>query len=98
HTVETAGCRGCHSPDLTGGGGPPPGASNITPVGIGDWSDADFLKAIRTHVRPNGTQIAETMPPGYGGMTDQELTAVHAYLKTVPGKGKRSKTQSAQAD
>jgi len=98
HIVETAGCHGCHAPDLTGGGGPPPGASNITPVGIGGWSDADFFTAIRTHVRPNGTKIADAMPPGYGGMTDQELTAIHAYLKTVPAKGKRSKTQDGQAD
>jgi cytochrome c553 len=98
HAVDTAGCRGCHGPDLTGGGGPPPGASNITPVGIGDWSETDFVKAIRTHVRPNGTRIAETMPPGYGGMSDQELAAIHAYLKTVPGKGKRSKTQTVQSD
>ena len=98
HIVDTAGCRGCHQADLTGGAGPPPGASNITPVGIGDWSDADFVRAIRTHVRPNGTKIAESMPAGYGGMSDQELTAIHAYLKTVPGKGKRSKAQDAQAD
>ncbi len=34
--VDSAGCRGCHLPDLIGGGGPPPGAANITPVGIGD--------------------------------------------------------------
>ncbi len=98
HLLDTAGCRGCHQPDLTGGGGPPPGAANITPVGIGDWSDADFLKAVRTHVRPNGTKIADTMPPAYGQMSDAELTAIHSYLKTLPAKGKKTKTQSAQAD
>ena len=98
HLLDTAGCRGCHQPDLTGGGGPPPGAANITPVGIGNWSDADFLKAVRTHVRPNGTKIADTMPPAYGQMSDAELTAIHSYLKTLPAKGKKTKTQSAQAD
>ena len=98
HLLDTAGCRGCHQPDLTGGGGPPPGAANITPVGIGDWSDADFLKAVRTHVRPNGTKIADTMPAAYGQMSDAELTAIHSYLKTLPAKGKKTKTQSAQAD
>ena len=56
HLVDTGGCRGCHLPDLSGGGGPPPGGANITPVGIGDWSDADFQKALRTHTRPNGTE------------------------------------------
>ena len=49
-------------------------------------------------MRPNGTKIAETMPAAYGRMTDEELTAIHAYLKTVPAKGKRSKTQGGQAD
>jgi mono/diheme cytochrome c family protein len=60
HLVDTGGCRGCHQPDLAGGGGPPPGGANITPTGIGDWSDDDFLKAIRSRVRPNGTPIAES--------------------------------------
>ena len=98
HLLDTAGCRGCHQPDLAGGGGPPPGATNITPVGIGEWSDADFLKAIRSHVRPNGTKISDAMPPAYGLMTDAELTAIHSYLKTVPAKGKKSKMQGGQAD
>jgi mono/diheme cytochrome c family protein len=98
HLLETAGCRGCHNPDLAGGGGPPPGASNITPTGIGDWSDTDFLKAIRDHVRPNGTKISDAMPPAYGEMTDAELTSIHAYLKTIPAKGTKSKMQSGQAD
>ena len=98
HLLDTAGCRGCHEPDLAGGGGPPPGAANITPVGIGDWSDADFLKAIRTHLRPNGTKISDAMPAAYGQMTDAELAAIHADLKTVPAKGKKSKAQGSQAD
>ena len=98
HLLDTAGCRGCHTPELAGGGGPPPGASNITPVGIGSWSDADFITALRTHVRPNGTKISEAMPPAYGQMTDEELKAIRAYLRTVPSKGKLSKTQGPQAD
>src|SRR4051812_17296685 len=98
HIVGTAGCRGGHEPDLRGGGGPPPGASNITPVGIGNWSDEDFLKALRSHVRPNGTKIAETMPPSYGQMSDGELRAIRAYLRTVPATGKLSKSQEGRAE
>jgi mono/diheme cytochrome c family protein len=98
HLVDTGGCRGCHLPDLAGGGGPPPGASNITPTGIGDWSDADFLKAVRSHVRPNGTPIAESMPAAYGLMTDDELKAIRAYLRTVPATGKKTKSQDGQAE
>jgi len=95
HLLDTAGCRGCHTPELVGGGGPPPGASNITPVGIGTWSDAEFITALRTHVRPNGTKISDAMPPAYGQMSDDELNAIRAYLRTVPAKGKLSKSQQA---
>lgn len=94
YLLDRSGCRGCHNQDLSGGGGPPPGASNITPEGIGAWTDDDFLKALRTHVRPNGTKIDATMPLAYGQMTDEELRAIFAYLKTVPAKGKKSKTQA----
>jgi hypothetical protein len=31
-------------------------------------------------------------------MTDEELKGIRAYLRTVPSKGKPSKTQTAQAD
>src|SRR4029450_517164 len=66
--VALAGCRGCHGAEFTGGGGPPPGASNITPVGLGGWTEQDFLRAVREHKRPNGSTIDEGMPRLYGGM------------------------------
>jgi mono/diheme cytochrome c family protein len=92
--VAMAACRGCHGAEFTGGGGPPPGASNITPVGIGTWTVQDFLTALRTHKRPNGTTIDAAMPLGYGQLTDSELRNVFAYLKTLPPKGKKSPNQS----
>ncbi len=85
--LNMAGCRGCHGPTLTGGGGPPPGASNITPVGIGDWTRDQFVAAIRDHRRPSGSTIRETMPRAYGEMTDTDLHNLHAYLRTVPPAG-----------
>jgi len=93
YLISTAGCRGCHRPDFTGGAGPPPGGSNLTPVGIGDWSEADFLRAIREHKRPNGSAIAEEMPRIYGTMSDDDLTKIFAFLKTVPAKGQKTKNQ-----
>ena len=93
YLVDSGGCRGCHTPELTGGGGPPPGAANITPVGIGAWSEGDFLRAVREHKRPNGTDIAEGMPRAYGLMSDEELRLIFTYLKTVPPKGQRTKSQ-----
>jgi len=91
--VLKGGCHGCHTPDLTGGGGPPPGASNITPIGIGTWQAADFIRALRDHKRPNGSAIDEAMPRGYGQMSDQELQDIFAYLKTVRSKGSKTKRQ-----
>ncbi len=93
YLVDSGGCRGCHTPELTGGGGPPPGAANITPVGIGTWTVQDFLRAMREHKRPNGADIAEGMPRAYGLMSDEELHLIFTYLKTVPPKGQKTKSQ-----
>jgi cytochrome c553 len=91
--VAQAGCRGCHGPSFEGGIGPPPGGANLTPVGIGSWTEADFLRALREHKRPNGTEIAESMPRAMGQMADADLTAIFAYLKTVPPTGKLTESQ-----
>jgi mono/diheme cytochrome c family protein len=93
YLVSTAGCRGCHGPELVGGGGPPPGASNITPVGLGGWTDHDFITAMRDHKRPNGTVIAVEMPRAYGQMSDDDLRKIFEYLKTLPAKGEKTKNQ-----
>jgi len=93
YLVSSAGCRGCHGPDLIGGGGPPPGAANITPIGIGDWTEQDFFTALREHKRPNGTRIVDEMPKAFGQMSDDDLRKIFAYLKTVPPKGTKTKNQ-----
>jgi mono/diheme cytochrome c family protein len=82
YLVESAGCYG-----------PPPGGANITAVGIGDWSQADFVTALRTHRRPNGSTIEETMPRSYGEMSDEDLGRVYAYLRTVRPAGEKTKNQ-----
>jgi mono/diheme cytochrome c family protein len=93
YLVSTAACQGCHGADFTGGGGPPPGASNITPIGIGDWNEQQFLTAIREHKRPNGSTIDEVMPRLYGQMSDRDLRAIFAYLRTVPPAGEKTASQ-----
>ncbi|MBC7841991.1 MAG: c-type cytochrome [Gemmatimonadaceae bacterium] len=86
------GCKGCHGPQLSGGripGAPPdfPPARNITPTGIGTWSDQDFVRAIRTGQRPNGAAISTRMPwKDYAHMTDDELLSIRRYLATVPAR------------
>ena len=61
--------------------------SNITQdkeTGIGGWSDADIKKLMRTGEMRNGVHIAMIMPTGfYHIMTDRDLDAVVAYLRTI---------------
>ena len=84
-------CRGCHGANLSGGkiGGDPnmPVVANLTPheTGLKGWSEADFVRALREGKRPDGTAIKEAMPwKAYGQMSDAELKAIYAYLRTVP--------------
>jgi hypothetical protein len=51
------------------------------------------MRALREHVRPNGTKLDEAMPRAFGQMTDDELKAIFIYLKTLPAKGERRKNQ-----
>ncbi len=61
---------------------------NITPdpaTGIGGWSDAQLVRAIREGIRPDGTLIGPPMPFAfYRGLADDDLAAMVAYLRTVP--------------
>jgi mono/diheme cytochrome c family protein len=63
-------------------------ASNITQdkeTGIGAWSDADLKTFMTTGVRPNGVPVAVIMPTAfYKVMTERDLDAVVAYLRTIP--------------
>lgn len=96
HLARTGGCYSCHGDALVGGvmaGAPPdyPPASNITPdpdVGIGRWSEADFVRALREGVRPDGSDIDPAMPWRYTQqMTDAELRALWMHLQAVPARG-----------
>jgi mono/diheme cytochrome c family protein len=86
------GCTGCHGPGLSGGkipGTPPEWkpAANITPAGIGRYTEDDFIRVLRTGVRPSGAKVDSIMPWRLTKeMTDVELKAIYAYLKTVPPK------------
>jgi len=85
-----AGCIGCHGPTYAGGkipGTPPdwPPAPNLTPTGIGRWTLDDFERALREGRRPDRSPIRPPMPLGATRqMTDVELEALWAYLRTLP--------------
>jgi mono/diheme cytochrome c family protein len=88
--ANTAGCPSCHGPGLSGGKipqAPPdaPQAANISPAGVGGWSESDFIRTIRTGTRPDGRILNTFMPwPYYAQMTDDELKAIWQYLQSVP--------------
>jgi cytochrome c553 len=63
-------------------------APNITPdpeTGIGKWSDAQLIRAIREGIRPDGSLIGPPMPIAfYRGMSDDDAKALVAYLRAQP--------------
>src|ERR1700736_5912639 len=71
---------------------------NITPdaeTGIGKWSDAQIIAAIREGKRPDGTIIGPPMPIAlYREMADEDANAIVAYLRSVkPIANKTAKSQ-----
>jgi mono/diheme cytochrome c family protein len=84
-------CRDCHGANLDGvvsGGGPPSAVPppDITGASeVGGWTTEQFISAIRTGTTPDGRQLSTDMPwQMYANMTDEDLTALHNYLKTLP--------------
>lgn len=86
-------CTGCHRADFGGGRmshGPPslPPAANLTAdaSGLGHWSEAQFIAAMRTGLRPDGSAIdGQAMPwRAVGQADDEELRAIWRYLRTRP--------------
>ena len=63
-------------------------APNLTAdaTGLGSWTEANFVKAIREGKHLGvGRPIAPPMPwPAYGRATEEDLKAVFAYLRTLP--------------
>ncbi len=59
-------------------------ALNITPGGIGDWTDGEVFRAITAGVSRDGRALFPIMPYPYLGKADKEdIYAVIAYLKTL---------------
>jgi mono/diheme cytochrome c family protein len=61
---------------------------NITPdpeTGIGGWSEAEIVNAIRNGLRPDGSLIGPPMPiEFYRGLSDRDAAAMAAYLRRAP--------------
>lgn len=62
--------------------------ANLTPdkdTGLGDWTEAQFIAAIRTgRHQGKGRAILPPMPyPAYANLVDEELKAIWAYLRSL---------------
>src|SRR5882757_1319761 len=56
-------------------------------AGLGDWSDAEVKRALTEGVRKDGSKLKPPMGfRYYGKMTDGDVDAVVAFLRTVPAK------------
>jgi cytochrome c553 len=82
-------CRDCHGANLSGGPIDEPGAPlapNLTPGGaLQAWSEGDFIRTLRTGIRPDGSQLRAPMPWQIAAqMTDDELGAIFRHLRSLP--------------
>ncbi|HWB47634.1 MAG TPA: cytochrome c [Stellaceae bacterium] len=98
YLAAAAGCDQCHT-DSKNGGQPYAGgriieseagdiaAPNITPdkaTGIGGWSAADFARAMRWGIAPDGTHYVPAFPfPYFAGLTDGDLADLKAFLDSI---------------
>jgi mono/diheme cytochrome c family protein len=92
------GCADCHAADLSGGTiiDEPPVASiftsNLTAGdgGIGQsYSDADWVRAIRHGVTPDGTPLLVMPSQVYYYYSDEDVAAIVAYAKSAPPVDKK---------
>lgn len=62
-------------------------SSNITPdreTGIGGWSDAEFVRAMRHGVRKDGQDLYPAFPySSYARLSTDDVLAIRAYLATL---------------
>jgi mono/diheme cytochrome c family protein len=99
YLFTAADCVGCHT-DVKSKGAPLAGGRalitpfgtyygpNITPDkqhGIGTWTDADFIRALRDGVSPSGEHYFPVFPyTSFTKMTDRDILDLKAYLFSLP--------------
>lgn len=102
--VQAGDCASCHTADpakpFAGGKriDTPFGgifAPNLTPdreTGIGGWTDADFTRALRFGIAPDGSNYYPAFPyPYFTKMTKDDTLAIRAYLGTLAPVANRNK-------
>lgn len=99
YLAKAGGCVGCHTEEkkdaVAYAGGrelkTPFGTfygPNITPhpqAGIGRWTEADFIRAMRLGDRPDGKNYFPAFPyPSFTKISDPHLRDIWAYLRSLP--------------
>jgi mono/diheme cytochrome c family protein len=102
---KAGGCLGCHTEEkekatpYAGGRAlkTPFGTflgPNITPhpgAGIGRWTEADFIRALREGRRPDGAHYFPAFPyPSFTLITDADLRDLWAYFRMLPPSSRQS--------
>jgi mono/diheme cytochrome c family protein len=59
-------------------------SKNITPYGVGQWTDGELFRAITTGVTKDGKPLFPLMPyPHFGKADKQDIYAIIAYIRTL---------------
>jgi len=60
-------------------------AANLTPAGLGDWSDGEILRAVTGGLSRDGHALFPVMPyDSYKQLSPEDAEAVVAYLRSLP--------------
>ena len=107
HRAESL-CEGCHGPDLSGienwfSAGPlgTIDSANLTAgdggVGKEYTSDEDYVRAIRHGIDPEGKPLFMPAVVSTSNLSDEDLGAIIAYVKTVPPVNHKTNGQNFTA-
>lgn len=106
YLAAAGGCVGCHTenrkdavPFAGGRALPTPFGTfygpNLTPhpqAGLGRWTEADFVRAMRQGVRPDGAHYYPAFPyTSFARISDPDLADLWAYLRSLPPDPRPSK-------
>lgn len=93
HIALIRGCTDCHTKNLAGGTLiDEPAIGQINPANLtagaggigGSYIDTDWVRAIRHGVRPDGKPLIFMPAQEFYFLSDEDLGALIAYLKTIP--------------
>ena len=105
YLATAGGCKACHTEEtkdavpFAGGSAlkTPFGsffAPNITPhpqAGIGSWSEADFMRALREGIRPDGAHYYPAFPyTSFTKIVDADAKDLYTYFRSLPPSARAS--------